>query len=460
LPAGTITIDLWGDPADYHGDTRYRDQLATWLDRPGVRAHGRISHDHVAAALAEIDVLVLPSIWPENSPLVIREAFLAGVPAVAARIGGIPEAVTDGVNGLLFDPGSAADLGRALSRLLNEPDLLPRLQRGIPVVRTLADDVATVRERYVQALGGPSRRLRLAAVVLNYRAPNDTFLAARSLLHSDRPPDDLIVVDNDSSADAEAALQSIRGRVTYIRTGANLGFSGGMNAGITAALARGAARVLLVNSDVVVPPDCVARLERAMDATPQAGVAGPILLARHAPDRVASAGMSYDARTGRMRHIGVGAPPSDGVSATVVEVAGVSGSVMLITREAFEKVGLLDPDYFFSFEDLDFCLRARAAGLTSIVVGGAAAFHEGGQSMGARSPRRLYFGARNHLLVARRASVGQSAAGRLGRAGIIVGLNLAHAMRAPGGTLVSRVGAVVRGTRDYVAGRFGEDAGR
>jgi GT2 family glycosyltransferase len=197
-----------------------------------------------------------------------------------------------------------------------------------------------------------------------------------------------------------------------------------------------------------------------MDATPQAGVAGPILLARHAPDRVASAGMSYDARTGRMRHIGVGAPPSDGVSATVVEVAGVSGSVMLITREAFERVGLLDPDYFFSFEDLDFCLRARAAGLTSIVVGGAAAFHEGGQSMGARSPRRLYFGARNHLLVARRASVGQSAAGRLGRAGIIVGLNLAHAVRAPGGTLVSRVGAVVRGTRDYVAGRFGEDAGR
>ena len=460
FPAGAVTIDLWGEPADYHGDARYRDQLTTWLDRPGVRARGRIPHDRVSSALAEIDVVVLPSIWPENSPLVIREAFLAGIPVVASRIGGIPETVTDGVNGLLFEAGNASDLRRVLSRLLDEPELLPRLQRGIPAVRTIADDVASTRERYVQALARPARRPRLAAVVLNYGTPGDTFLAARSLLLSDRPPEDVIVVDNDSSPDGAQALQSIRDRVTYIQTRANLGFSGGMNAGIAEALARGAERVLLVNSDVVVPPDCIARLERAMDATPRAGIAGPVLLARHAPDRVASAGMSYDARTGRMRHLGVGELASAGTSTAVAEVAAVSGSLMLITREAFEKVGLLEPDYFFSFEDLDFCLRARAVGLTSIVVTGAVAFHEGGQSMGSRSPRRLYFGARNHLLVARRASAGHSAAGRFGRAGIIVGLNLAHAVRAPGGTLVSRLGAVVRGTRDYVAGRFGEDSGR
>ena len=463
LPSGAVTVDLWGDPAAYHGDDRYRSQLRSWLDRPGVRTHGRIEHGQVPSALARIDVLAVPSIWPENSPLVIREAFSAGVPVVAARIGGIPETVEDNVSGLLFEPGQAQDLRRVLLRLLNEPDLLPRLQRGIPSVRTLTDDVASMRERYVQARVTRPRRSRLAAVVLNFRTPGDTFLATRSLLHSARVPDDVIVVDNDSSPAGAEALEAIRSRVTYIRTGVNLGFSGGMNAGIEQALARGADRVLLVNSDVIVAPDCIGRLELALDATSSTGrvvgVAGPVVLARHAPDRVVSAGMNYNARTGRMRHRGVGTSTTNSVTGFAGTVAAVSGSVMLVTRETFETVGLLDPDYFYSFEDLDFCLRARAAGFTSVIVGGAVAFHEGSQSIGARSTRRLYFGARNHLLLSHRSSTGRSAAGRAGRAIFIVGLNLAHAAaRAPGGTLISRVGAVLRGTRDYMTGRFGDDS--
>ena len=86
--------------------------------------HGPVEHDCVADAFGSIDVLAVPSIWPENSPLVIQEAFLAGVPVVASRIGGIPEVVANGVNGLLFQPGDADDLARCLSRLVSEPGLL------------------------------------------------------------------------------------------------------------------------------------------------------------------------------------------------------------------------------------------------------------------------------------------------------------------------------------------------
>jgi glycosyltransferase involved in cell wall biosynthesis len=85
---------------------------------------------------------VVPSVWLENSPFVIKEAFAAGLPVVASNLGGMAEMVSDGHNGLLFEPGDAADLRRALHRLLNEPGLLERLREGIPRVRTIDEDAA------------------------------------------------------------------------------------------------------------------------------------------------------------------------------------------------------------------------------------------------------------------------------------------------------------------------------
>jgi len=454
LPPGSVAIELFGEPVDYHGDASYRDQLAPLLSQPRVHLRGRIAHDDVARALSNLDVLVVPSIWPENSPLVIREAFLAGVPVVASRIGGIPETVTDGVNGLLFTAGDAADLRRALQRLVSDPALLETLRQGIPPVRTLEDDVAAMRKAYAAATDARRPQRRLAAVVLNYRTPDDTFLAARSLLLSSQPPDDLIVVDNDAPEDCRKALEPFGGRVRFIASGINRGFSGGMNLGIREALARGAERVLLVNSDVILPHDALKTLNAELDRHRTAGIAGPIVVARHAPDSVATMGMDYSKRTGRMRHRAVG-DRFAGTSTGADKVDGVSGCLMLVRREVFAAIGLLDEDYFFGFEDLDFCLRARATGFETIVARNSAVLHEGGKSIGAESPRRLYFGARNQLLLARRTD---RAGGRLQsavRAGFIVALNLAHAVRARGATLPVRIAAVGRGSLDYWRGRFG-----
>ena len=59
---------------------------------------------------------------------------------------------------------------------------------------------------------------------------------------------------------------------------------------------------MLVNSDVIVPPDGVAGLERALDADPRLGAVGPVVLARTDPSAIATVGMSYHPVTGRMRH--------------------------------------------------------------------------------------------------------------------------------------------------------------
>lgn len=455
LPAAACEVHIWGDHADYHGDAHYRARLAPLLRDPQVVSHGKLSRERLQEALAGIDALVVPSIWPENSPLVIREAFLAGVPVVASNIGGIPETVRDGVNGLLFEAGSIAGLCHALQRLIGERGLLDRLRDSLPPVRTVDDDVSGLRSQYETALASRAPKRRLAAVVLNYRTPDDTFLAVRSLLLSRRKIDRIIVVDNDTRAICREVLEPVLDSIAYVRTGRNLGFSAGMNIGIRAALDAGADGVLLVNSDAVVAVDGVGALEAALDTMPGAGIAGPIALKRSAPDRMSALGMSYDLTTGRMRLQGfdtaVGSEPG-----RPAVVDGVTGCFMLVSRQVFETIGLLDESYFFSFEDLDFCLRARQAAFSTVVAPDAIVLHEGSRSIGADSPDRLYYAARNHLRLARRMGGRGGPVAAAARAAFIVALNFAHALRSPGRSTPARLFAVASGTRDYWLGRFGE----
>ena len=133
---------------------------------------------------------------------------------------------------------------------------------------------------------------------------------------------------------------------------------------------------------------------------------------------------------------------------------------MLVAREVFDRAGLLDERYFFSFEEIDFCLRARAAGFGTCLASGAVAYHEGSQAIGRQSSRRFYFAARNHLILAAEHANGDGGATRTARALFITALNVAHAIRSPGGSLGARVGATLRGIGDHVRGRHGADAGR
>ena len=253
LPPGTATLDVVGAHADYHGDSSYRNVLGPLLSTPGVRVHGAQPRDRVADLLASLHLLVVPSIWPEPSPLVIREALLTGVPVIGSNIGGIPEIVEHERNGLLFEPGDVDGLYEALNRLCEEEGLLDRLRSGAAEtpIRSLADDVGATRRLYEAhlcsvRLQADRRQVRLkpdttpvVSVVLNYRTPADTSIAVASLKASERVPE-VIVVDNDSGVACRDALARWNGAVTHLQTGSNLGFSGGMNAGIRQALAVGA----------------------------------------------------------------------------------------------------------------------------------------------------------------------------------------------------------------------------
>jgi len=459
LPRGRARVDLFGAYVRYHGEDGYRPVLENAMRREFVTNHGVIAHEKVPAALASLDVLVVPSIWPENSPFVIHEAALARLPVVASRIGGIPELVEDERGGLLFEPGDAADLAAKLERLIDDRGLLDRLRASAPPVRTLADDVRFTRGFYATrnaaAAAGRKTVTKLAAVIVNYRTPEQTAIAMRSLAASDQPVEPLILIDNAADGDARAALGNVSSRVVYEATSRNLGFSGGVNLGVRRALAAGADAVLLVNSDAIVPPDCVGRLADFLDAFSDVGVVGPLLLSRANPDRIASAGLTYSRRTGRMRQLHEGEPARVHEFGARLDVDAVSGCVTLVRRTVFDAIGLLDERFFYSFEDLDFCLRARAAGFRIAIAGHAIAYHQGGHSIGAAATARLYFAARNHLLLAAQLAPRDRTIAFATRTATIVLLNAAHAVRARSGSLPTRLQAVGRGVRDYALGRFG-----
>ena len=90
---------------------------------------GRLETAELSAVLARVGALVLPTVEWDVFPLVLIEAGLARVPIVAAQIGGVPEAVTDGEHALLFEPGDANACAAALAAVFREPQTRPSARR-------------------------------------------------------------------------------------------------------------------------------------------------------------------------------------------------------------------------------------------------------------------------------------------------------------------------------------------
>lgn len=124
------------------------------LSRPDPRINfaGTFPNEKIAEELQKMDVLVVPSTWYENTPLVIYSAFAAKTPVMATNLGGMAEVVRHEENGLLFEVGDAGDLSRQLRRFVEEPDLLDRLSGYFKSVRTVEDSVDEMLELYDRLL--------------------------------------------------------------------------------------------------------------------------------------------------------------------------------------------------------------------------------------------------------------------------------------------------------------------
>jgi glycosyltransferase involved in cell wall biosynthesis len=117
-------------------------------DNPRIRFMGPFERTEIARVLSELDVVAVPSVWYENTPIVISEAFAARRPVIATDLGGMSEIVHHNVNGLLFERGNVADLAVNLERCIEDSQLRQRLSGGIVAPRTIDEEVAELVSRY------------------------------------------------------------------------------------------------------------------------------------------------------------------------------------------------------------------------------------------------------------------------------------------------------------------------
>lgn len=241
-------------------------------------------------------------------------------------------------------------------------------------------------------------------IIVNYRTPDLVVDCLRSLAPQigDLGGGQVVIVDNasgDGSVDTLCRIIEAEDWSEWARVmpqDRNGGFAFGNNAGIRAALAasRPPDQILLLNPDTIVRPNAIRALVDFMDAHPDAGIAGSRLenaeggvdgTAHNAPSPLGE--LDAGARLGLLsrllpRHVVT--PPTRVVEH---ECDWVSGASMMIRRQVFDRLGMLDEGFFLYFEEVDFCCRAKQAGWQVWYAPQSMVVHLEGASTGIRSTR-------------------------------------------------------------------------
>ncbi|MEE9394039.1 MAG: glycosyltransferase [Planctomycetota bacterium] len=151
IPDDDVELQIWGDIEIFK---EYKQRLLATTRGDNVHLKGRFENGRIAEVLAGIDVLIVPSIWFENSPLTIHEAWMAGIPVIASNRGGMAELVDHEVNGLHFKLGDAADLARQCRRLIDNPELIEEFKQNLGEVKAIAANAIEIGGYYRALLQG------------------------------------------------------------------------------------------------------------------------------------------------------------------------------------------------------------------------------------------------------------------------------------------------------------------
>lgn len=287
-------------------------------------------------------------------------------------------------------------------------------------------------------------------VVLTWNGLHDTRELLTGLA-SDREGLSVVVVDNGSSDGTQDAVVAEFPWVHVLQTGANLGYAGGNNVGLTYALEQGAATVGVLNNDTVVTGEALRRLSAHVAQHPGDVVSPDI---RFEPDRKESwfRGGKVDPRSAWPHHVTGPAQALLPVDAPYVSEI-LTGCCLVATGQIWRVVGLFDERYFLIFEDSDWSRRAarhaRLVVLPSVRIG-----HKVSRSFtGDAGTLATYYYLRNALLFASRHGRGAGATSRmLLRLGILPTFKELRD-RTPGSARARALRAAA--VRDRLLGRWG-----
>lgn len=222
----------------------------------------------------------------------------------------------------------------------------------------------------------PPSRPRTAVVVLNWNGLAKTRECLASLRTLDYPGLEVILVDNASTDGSVEMVRREFPEVVLVVNDTNRGVAGGRNVGMRLAMERGARWMLLLDNDTVVDPGLVRELVALGDADPRVGILGAKIYFEGEGNVLWGIGGGMDLRRCHFDIRGFG-EEDRGQYDVACEVPYVMGCAQMVRRRVIDAVGYMDEGFVTYFaEDTDLCLRAKAAGLKSIVAPRAIVWHK------------------------------------------------------------------------------------
>ncbi len=149
LPKGSTTISFFGDAY-----LRYQRHLEKIDVKSMIQWHPPFKQEEINNIFASFDVLIIPSIWEEGAGLVAIEAIKAGIPVIAADIGGLPDFIKHGKNGFLYPPNDEKRLAELMLNLISKPYLVTALRENCKLEYEFSDMIEHLENLYIQAAKG------------------------------------------------------------------------------------------------------------------------------------------------------------------------------------------------------------------------------------------------------------------------------------------------------------------
>ena len=239
--------------------------------------------------------------------------------------------------------------------------------------------------------------IEVSIITINYNGLENTCALIESIPFNENM--EVIVVDNASKNQEAEAIAKRCPQVKVIQSNRNLGFAGGNNLGIQAALGK---YLFLVNNDTFFKDFNIQALIKRMESSPEIGVVCPEIRFAWGNNFIQFAGYSPLSKiTIRNHAIGYG-EEDHGQYDTAHTTPYAHGAAMLIRRDAIDKVGLMPECYFLYYEELDWSMMFSRSGYQIWYEPKCTIYHKESQATGQNSPLRTYYLTRNRLLLVRR----------------------------------------------------------
>ena len=237
-----------------------------------------------------------------------------------------------------------------------------------------------------------------AIIILNWNKAAETRHCIQTAQAATKEAAHWIVVDNGS----KPPLDDLGDGVTLLRNAENLGFAGGVNAGLRHAFGLGADHAWVLNNDAETLPGALDQLLAVARADPAVGLASPVILNADADDAVECHGGLWNAGS-----YSTTSDPAEYArwAAQSPERIWLTGTALLISRALIKRIGYFDEALFAYWEDNDISRRSADAGFRNVIVPTARVRHRAGRpadNPAERPPYYYYLMVRNELIVLRK----------------------------------------------------------